>query len=130
MLRIVLGIIIGVIAGGVVIAVVETAGHMLFPPPEGVDLKNPDNVKTIMQDIPVAAKAAVLVAWGLGVFAGGVVARLVSQRAAYTAWIVAAILFAGAVSTMVMIPHPIWMMIGAVIVTLAGAFAANKMTPA
>ena len=130
MLRIILGVLIGVIAGGLVIALVESAGHMIFPPPEGVNLKDPEELKSIMQEIPVGAKAAVLVAWGLGVFAGGVVARVISRRAVYAAWVVAGVLFAGAAWTMVMIPHPLWMMIGAVLVTLAGGFAANKITPA
>lgn len=129
MLRIVIGIIVGLVVGIAVVAIMESIGHAIFPPPEGMDLKDPDAIKEMMAEISIGAKVAVLVAWGLGVFVGGVVARMISVGAAPAAWTVAGVLFAGAIVSMVMIPHPLWMVIGAVVVTLLGVFAANKATP-
>ena len=129
MLRTILAVVAGAVIGVVVIAIVESIGHMIFPPPEGVDVKDPEQLKSVMDKIPVGAKAAVLVAWGLGVFAGGAVARFIAH-APYAAWIVAAILFAGAAWTMFMIPHPLWMVLGAILATLMGVFAAHAAIPA
>lgn len=127
MVRSILGIVAGIFAGVLVIALVESLGHGIFPPPEGVDLKDPDALQSVMGQIPIGAKLAVLVAWGLGAFVGALVALRIGVGNAIAAWIVGAILFAFAVSTMMVIPHPLWMMIGAVIVYLAGVIAANHV---
>lgn len=129
MLRNIGGIVAGIAVGIVVIGLIESLGHMIFPPPDGVDLKNPEALKSIMGEIPLGAKIAVLVAWGLGVFAGGAVARLIA-RAKYAALYVGLFLLAGAAYTMTQIPHPLWMAIGAFVVTAAGVFAANALTRA
>ncbi len=128
MVRTVLAVVIGVILGVVVISITESIGHIIFPPPEGVDLKDPEALSAIMDTIPVGAKMSVLIAWGLGIFAGGIAAMKISQGQNLTAWIVAGILFAFAVMTMFAIPHPVWMMIGSVVATLVGCLGAIKLT--
>ena len=128
-MRLVLGIIVGVLVGAITVGLVEAAGHLLFSPPSGLDLKDPEVLKSVMHEIPFAAKAAVLVAWGLGVLAGGITARIISNRVAPSGWAVAAILFAGAAYTMTQIPHPLWMVVGAVLVTIVGALGAATLTP-
>ena len=130
MLRTLLAVFAGAVVGVVVIFIVEGIGHMIFPPPEGVDVKDPEQLKSVMDKVPVAAKAAVLVAWGLGVFAGGTLARFIVRDSPYVAWIVAVILFAGATWTMIMIPHPLWMVLGSILATLMGVFAAHAASPA
>lgn len=125
MARTLLGIVAGVFLGVIVIMVVESLGHVIFPPPDGTDLKDPEALKAIMMDVPVGAKFAVLVAWGLGVFAGGAVARKIAADFPHAAWLVGVALFAAAAFTMMQIPHPVWMMAGSVIATIAGVFAAN-----
>jgi len=127
MLRSILAVVAGVLVGAVVIFLTESLGHMIFPPPEGIDLKDPEQLKSIMKDIPLGAKLGVLAAWGAGVFAGGVAALLIARRWAPVAWVVAATLFTLAGVTMMAIPHPWWMIIGAVLVTCAGAVAAIKL---
>ncbi len=127
MLRTILGIIAGIIVGVFVVALVEGIGHMIWPPPEG-DLKDPEYLKSIMHEIPFASKMSVIVAWGLGVFVGGVVARLVSRRYKSAAWVVAAFILGAGVWTMTQIPHPLWMQINAVAVTIFGAVFANMVT--
>jgi len=127
MLRSILAVVAGIFVGAVVIFFVEGLGHMIFPPPDGVDLNDPEQLKSIMKDIPLGAKLAVLAAWGAGVFAGGVAALLIARRWAPVAWVVAATLFTLAGVTMMAIAHPWWMVAGAVLVTCAGAVAAIKL---
>lgn len=125
-----LAVIAGLIVGVIVIMIVEAIGHMIYPPPEGVDLKDPAQLAAIMDSIPLGAKIAVLVAWGLGIFAGGVTAVKISGGKTWPAKAIAAILFAGAIATMFMIPHPVWMIAGAVVVTLLGLFGATRFARA
>ncbi|MEM8935420.1 MAG: hypothetical protein AAGC77_03340 [Pseudomonadota bacterium] len=127
-MRTVIGVVVGMIVGVIVVAVVESLGHMIFPPPAAVDLNDPEALQTIMDEISVAAKAAVLVAWGLGVLIGGIVARRISRGAPLAAWSIAAFFLAFAAMTMTQIPHPLWMVVGAVVVTILGAIVANRVT--
>lgn len=127
MLRNIGAVAVGVLAGAIVIFVVEAIGHIFFPPPEGLDIRDPAARDIIMSQIPTGAKIAVVVAWFAGVFAGGVAALMVARRWAPAAWVVAGTLFAMALITMVQIPHPWWMMAGAVAATLLGGFGAIRV---
>lgn len=116
----------GLVVGVLVIIGVESVGHMIFPPPEGVDMKDPEQLKAIMKSIPFGAKLAVLIAWGLGVFGGGAAGVLLSGRKKMPATIIATLLLIFSAITLFMIPHPVWMIIGAVIVTLLGWYGATR----
>ena len=80
MLRLILGVLAGVVVGVVVIGVVEGVGHMLFPPPPGLDLTDPLQLHTAMSKVPVQAKVWVLLAWFLGALAGASTANLIAGR--------------------------------------------------
>jgi len=126
MLRAVLATIAGVIVGVVIVFVAETIGHMIYPPPEGTDLKDPEQLKAIMNEIPLGAKIAVLVAWGLGTFGGGVSAVLLSGRKSWPAGVVALVMLAAAGATLFMIPHPTWMIAATLVVTAVAWVLATR----
>ena len=99
----------------------------MFPPPAGLNAADPAQLATMMDQIPVGAKLMVLLAWFIGIVIGGSVAMVVSSRRKWTAWTVAVILFSLAALTMVMIPHPVWMMAGAVMATIAGGAMSTRL---
>lgn len=117
MQRAVFATIGGVIIGVVIVFIAEMIGHLIFPPPEGVDLKDPEQLKSIMHEIPLGAKIAVLVAWGLSTFGGGSAAVLMSGRKAWPAGIVALVMLAAAGFTLYAIPHPLWMVGATLVIT-------------
>jgi hypothetical protein len=111
--RTILGVIAGVIAGGVVAFGLESLGHIIFPPPSGIDLTNPEQVKTIMDTLPLGSKLFVIAAWIAASFIGGLVAAWIGRS--YAAAIGVAIVLTGfGVWTMTMIPHPLWMIVSGV----------------
>ena len=126
MLRLALGVLAGLLAGVLVIFAVESVGHMLFPPPAGLNLTDPQAMLQVMMVIPWQAKAMVLIAWFVGVLAGASTACLIAGRRALAGRITAALLFAFAVWTMISVPHPGWCVVTAVIATLLGAFLADR----
>lgn len=108
--RTVLGVVAGLVAMFVVILVVEFLGAQLFPPPAGVDMRDPDALAAAMTQMPMGALAIVVVAWVLGAFAGGwVAARIAVRHSRVAAAVVALAVVAGVVMMMVTIPHPMWM---------------------
>lgn len=130
MLKNIGGVAVGVLAGAIVIYIFEGLGHMIFPGPEGPDLKDPAALATHMDQIPLGVEIAVVIGWFAGTLAGGAAALVIARRWAPVAWIVAGTLFAMAAIAMIQIPHPIWIMIGAVIATALGGWGAVKLTGA
>ena len=55
MLRNILSVFVGVLFGALVVFVIEMAGHVLFPPPTDIDLKDPAQLRAAMAQIPVGA---------------------------------------------------------------------------
>jgi hypothetical protein len=126
MLRIILGVILGSLVGFIVTGTIESAGHSLFPPPTGVNLTDPAQMKAVMSVIPAQAKVMVLLAWMLGVLAGASSANVIAARRALAGRITSGILMALAVWNMVTITHPVWLMVLIMLGALGAAALADR----
>lgn len=109
--RTILGVIAGLVTMFIVIMAIEAAGHVVHPPPAGLDPMLAEDMAKIMMAMPVAAKATVVVAWVVGALAGGfVAAKIARQHPRIAAVIVAAMVMAGVVGMILQMPdHPLWM---------------------
>lgn len=125
MLRLILGILAGVVVGVIVIGLVEGVGHMIFPPPKGVDLTDPAQMRSVMSQVPVQAKIAVLIAWFLGILAGASTANLVAGRRRWAGRATSIVLFGFALWTMWTIAHPMWFVAAAIAATLVAVTLAE-----
>ncbi|HMO74249.1 MAG TPA: hypothetical protein PKD48_02825 [Sphingopyxis sp.] len=120
-------IVAGMLAAMAVVALLETAGHMLYPPPPDLDITKPEDQARLMTVIPTAAKIAVVVAWFLGALAGGVIAAKIGKKPLF-AWVIGAIMVALAVYTTTLFPHPAWMVIAAVALPIVAAAIAIPLS--
>jgi hypothetical protein len=127
-MRIVMGVVAGVVVAFLCIFAVEWIGHSLYPPPAGLDIHNPADQARLMEAMPAAAKAMVLVAWFVGALAGAWVANRIAGRS-LAGWILALLVIAGGIATMVMIPHPVWMWAGGIALPLLAGWIADRMAP-
>ncbi|MCH8245355.1 MAG: hypothetical protein IH951_02995 [Bacteroidetes bacterium] len=50
-MRRVLGIVAGLVTGFILIYLLEKLGHLIFPPPEGIDMMNREELARIMDEI-------------------------------------------------------------------------------
>lgn len=125
-LRLIVASVLGVIVAGVVVGVVEFAGHAAFPPPDGLDLTNPADQARLMEVIPFEAKIAVVAAWFLGSLAGCYVAARLGKSVA-AGWIVAGVMVALSVITTQMFPHPVWMIVAAVALPVIAKIMADRL---
>ena len=121
MVRTILGLLAGLVVGVVLVGLLEMAGHMIYPPPPGLDPRDPSGMAALVAAMPIGAKIAVVVAWALGALGGALTAGLIARRA-WTFWVVGGLLAVAAVYTVLMIPHPVWMRIAAVAAPLLGAW--------
>src|SRR3546814_13820320 len=70
-LRIVGSIVSGALTAFVLVWVVELIGHLIFPLPEDLDLRNPEVANTVLEYIPLPAKLNAVFAWFTGAGGGG-----------------------------------------------------------
>jgi hypothetical protein len=121
-------IVSGVIVGGIVVGMTESLGHSLFPPPPGLDVTDPEQLKTLMSQLPVMALVIVVVAWALGALAGGYTAARVANTGRRMPSLVTGgflLLFGGI--TMFQIPHPVWMMIAGILLPVPMALLGARL---
>ncbi|HEX8642343.1 MAG TPA: hypothetical protein VF702_00345 [Allosphingosinicella sp.] len=114
MVRIVLGLIAGLIGMVATVAGIELAAHLFFAVPAE---RGP---------VPLGLQLLVLAAYFCGALVGGAIALRISGVRRLV-WIVAAAVIAGAIWSMFLIPHPQWMQIAAVIAPALGAVAAGRV---
>lgn len=126
MLRKILAVVAGVVTCVLVVFVVEAIGHLVYPPPPGVDLHDPEAVKSLISTLPAGALLFVVLAWVLGAFAGGAVAGLIG-RSLVPAILIGAIELLFGIMTMVMIPHPVWMIALGVLLPIPSAWAGGRL---
>jgi hypothetical protein len=105
--------VVGVLAGALVIALFEWLGHQWLGK---ADVAEPATITTTMF-------ASVLAAWVLGAGTAALVATAWSGGRSLAPGLVAAgVLVAGSVATMFAIPHPGWMVVGAMVLMPAAAW--------
>lgn len=126
-MRMALGIVAGIVVAFLCVFAVEWVGHGLYPPPAGLDAGDPADQARLMAAMPAAAKAMVLVAWFVGALAGAWTANRISGRS-LAGWIVALLVIAAGIATMVMIPHPAWMWAGGIALPLLAGWIAERMS--
>lgn len=126
MVRLILGVILGLLIGVFVTGAVEGIGHMVAPPPPGVNLTDPAQMASVMEKIPTQAKIAVVLAWFLGVLSGASVANMVAGRRRLAGLITGGLLVALGVFTMATIPHPLWMMVTAALGYALAIYTADR----
>lgn len=122
----IVAVVAGLVAAFAVVFVCEALGHMLYPPPPGLDISNPDDQKRMMEVIPTGAKVAVVIAWFLGTLAGSLVAVKIGRRPLY-AWVIAGITILLSIVTTMMFPHPVWMIVAAVVLPVLAAVLAIRL---
>lgn len=131
MLRAILAGILGVALAVLVVAGLEALSHLVFPPPAAVTeaFANPQSVSReelaqIFETVPFGAKISVVLAWGMGAFAGSALALRIGAGPRWPGYLPPGFILAAAVMTMAVLPHPLWMAISAALaIPLAGLLA-------
>lgn len=114
----------GILIAFVLVALIETLGHMLWP----LGIENEQKID--LANVAVGAMASVLVAWVFALFAGVLVAaRIVKGQSMWPPSIVAVLFLASCAFNVAAIAHPLWFLIAAGVAipaTLMAAFAVSK----
>lgn len=128
-MRLAIAIFAGLLTAALWVALIQGLGHGIYPPPPGLDSASPEDFAKIVDAMPFAAKAFVIVSWFVGALTGGAVANAIARRW-WAAVVIAGIVIALATINTLLIPHPMWMKLAGVAAPLIAAELANRMTRA
>lgn len=124
--RLVAGILAGIVVQILVTMGVQLLGHSLYPPPAGIDPMNPEHVERLLATMSAAALAFVPASWFLGALLGAWVADVIARKA-LAGWVVALWVIGASAYVLATIPHPTWMWAALILPALA-AWIAQRMT--
>ena len=118
-------IIFGILVAIGVIFLLEAAGHLLYPTPQGLALDDPQKLKQAIASLPLPEFIIVLAAWMAGAFLGAFGAMSFARSSQF--WlggIVTLFVFVAAVSNFFFVAYPAWFEIAAVLgISFAGGLA-------
>ncbi|MBC7770721.1 MAG: hypothetical protein H7124_18205 [Phycisphaerales bacterium] len=121
--RIGLGIVVGVALGlGVVIAG-DTINHALFPPPHLSEWEN------YVATAPFAAFIGLPIAYALAAFAAAFAGAKIAARI-WAGWVSGGLLTAATFANLVMVHHPLWMTIACIVLVPLAAWFGAKLAAA
>ena len=119
-----LAVVVGMLVAFVLIALVQVIGLRVYPPPAGIDLTNPESLRSAMAEMPLGAQLFILLAYAAGSVAGGwVAARFAPSARMMHAMILAALLVGAGLVNLMSIPHPAWFWVASNAIYLLGAWS-------
>ena len=113
MVRNIVAVIVGLIAGSAFNMAIIMVSWMLYPPPAGVDLmKDPEAMKAYVATLSLPAILIVLVAHAGGALVGGLVASAIARRSpTVLGAIVGGFFLLGGIVNAISIPAPLWFVV-------------------
>jgi uncharacterized membrane-anchored protein len=128
MLRDVTATVLGLAVAIAVIMGIQMVGHAIWPPPESLDWKDTEVVRTYVSQLPFLALLFPILSYFLGALAGPVVAsKIGTARPVVFAGIIGLVLLAFTIANLIQIPHPHWFSALAVAAVPVGAWLAMNI---
>ena len=128
MLKIILGIVAGIVVAFAAVMAGELAIHALTGG-SAVDMNDPAAVEAMMAATPIGSKIGIVATYFVAVLLGALAAVRVSGRN-WTAWVITAVILAATIANYVMLPHPLWMVVCSILlIATAGVLASGAFRP-
>jgi hypothetical protein len=114
--RAILAIVAGCVLSALIVAGLEALGHQIYPPPAGIDLRDPAALPTVMAQMPVGAFVILVSGWILGAGLGAwLTTKLSFTRKDWPGAAVGGWTLAATGINLFTISHPVWVVITALI---------------
>ncbi len=124
MLRDFVAVVAGIITAFLTIMLIDKIGHMIYPPPTGLDFADPEAIRPYLATLPIGAYLFIWASSVVGAFTGTLIACFAgAARTAILAAAVGGIVFAATVANFIWIPHPLWLSLA----TLAGIILSTRL---
>ncbi|MCW5549262.1 MAG: hypothetical protein KIT44_09890 [Opitutaceae bacterium] len=135
LVRNLLALLAGALTAIACIGLIQVLAHLAYPPPPGLDLKDPVVRETIMMSAPMGALILVLLSYVTGTFAGAwIAARLSADAATRQGYMIGGMMLISGFMNLTAIPHPPWFwaasITGFIVAAYLGARQGAKRPPA
>lgn len=122
--RNIVAIIFAMVTGVIVVGTIESIGHVLYPPPVGLELDTPAQMGEYIGNLPAAALLIVLAGWSTGIFSGCLLAGIIGFKQGKFCSTVYSLVFCSVVGLMLyQVPSPAWFRCSGLILLVPSAFA-------
>jgi len=121
-------VVVGIIVASCNVFLIERLGHRLYPPPTGLDFSQADVVANYMSSLPAGAFVVVLGGFAMATLIGGFVCAAIARRRPFLyAGIIGALMLAATLAELMMVPHPLWFSITAIVLIIAATVLAGRL---
>lgn len=128
MIRNILALFVGIAVAIAVVGGIEWLSHEIFGAIDSVDMEDKDALRDLIASLPVGAILVIGLAWMSGAFAGSLVAgTLGTLKPHHCVFTVSGLILAGAITNLLLIPHPLWFSIVSPIGIVVAGFAALQI---
>ena len=118
----------GVVVAVLIVWLVESIGHSVYPPPTDLNFANQDAMRDYVATLPIGAFLFVGGAWFLGALGGTVTAcRIGDAKAKTYALVVGGLVLLATAANLIMIPHPVLFSVPAVAGIVVAAWLGMKI---
>lgn len=125
-LRNILAVLGAIVANVLLVTLCEMVLTKAFPPPPGLNLGDPAQLKLFAQSMPVAALAMLLAGWAAGAFGSAAAGFLIARRT-WAAWVGPAFNLLGVIMSIMSIPHPLWVMVIGIVTPFVAAWSVPRL---
>ncbi len=130
MIRNVAAALAGLVTAFLLIYLIELLGHTIYPPPPGLDKTDAEAIRAYISTLPVLPLLFPMFAYFIGTFAGTLLAATIGDlRPFIFAAIVGLFVLAGTIANLIVIPHPLWFAIIALVGIIVSAWLATVLAP-
>ncbi|MEH3107776.1 MAG: hypothetical protein PGN09_11015 [Sphingomonas fennica] len=127
-MRAVLAILLGALVAVIVIWLMTGVAHLFYPGSFAVAaLAGPGEFADPLSQVPLRAKATLVIGWFLGALAGAGTTNIATGQG-YMGWVVAGLVVLYGLLLSILYPHPTWMALCAVVLPLLAGYVARKAT--
>ena len=128
MLRTVLGALAGIITAVVTIMFMDFLSHSIYPPPAGIEIMDTEALNAYLAAAPVGALVIMLVGYLIATFDGVFVACLIGRIQPFIyALIIGVLMLAATASNLIMLQHPTWFSVSAIVGIIVSAALAWQL---
>jgi hypothetical protein len=113
--RAILAVVAGCVLSVLVVFAMDALSHQVYPPPAGLDVRDPAAMRTIIAGMPTGAFIIVVAGWILGAGLGSWLATRLSTGKAWAGGAVGGVTLAVTGMNLFTIPHPVWVIVTALI---------------
>lgn len=130
-MRSLVGLAVGLAVAVLTVMLFQWVSHTVWPLPEGFDPKDSAALAEHLKSAPIGSLLMVIAGYVVGAFDGVFIGCLIgTMKRIIFAVVIGGLILVGTISTLIMIPHPLWFSVSALAGIPIAAWLATVVAPA